>query len=309
MAKETAIRSRFFPLMQEYFEAQGERPPLEECLHKVDQCDVLIVIVAHRYGWIPEDQSGSEKKSITWLETERALANNKKILAFLVDPKADWPDHLKEKARILHAYDNNLLTPELTADVKLAEEKLQEFKNWLNKKKVRNDFTTPQDLQTKIIHALYEWRERHREEFPADQTTADPQLYLQWLHDENAYIDIRGLQVGTGKAHKFGIEEIYIPLTTSADIHEKRKQKSAHDFAEQPRRIQLHEVLTSRQLAIIGDPGAGKTTFLRRIVFALSQALLHIVPDAAETRLGLTEKPLPVFIKLTELVPVYSTLL
>ena len=83
-AKEVAIRARFLPEMQEYFASGGKHSPLEECLKKVDSCDVLIVIVAHRYGWIPEDQPTEESKSITRLECERAKSNGKEILAFIV---------------------------------------------------------------------------------------------------------------------------------------------------------------------------------------------------------------------------------
>src|SRR3989442_9899017 len=36
------------------------------------------------------------------------------------------------------------------------------------------------------------------------------------LREETASIDIRGLQVGTGKANRFPIDDLYIPLTTSS---------------------------------------------------------------------------------------------
>ncbi len=101
------------------------------------------------------------------------------------------------------------------------------------------------------------------------------------------------MQVGTGKAHKFGIEELYIPLTTTgreiltkvedpkARIQRLRKGEGREDF-EHTRRIELHQALKQQHVTIIGDPGAGKTTFIRRIAFALCQSLLNIEPDAAE---------------------------
>ena len=316
-AKEVAIRARFLPEMMDYFAAEGKNPPLDECLKKVDDCDVLVVIVAYRYGWIPPDQPGREKKSITWLECERAKLKKREVLAFLVDPHTDkpgfsekpglfeWPENLKEEYHISQALKEGKATPELLMDVQGAIQKLKEFKSWLNQKYVRSEFTTPQNLATKVLQSLYEWRERHADQFPAVTIEADPQLFLQSLHDECAYIDIRGLQVGTGKAYKFGIEELYIPLTTTgsetlAKARSLRKGDGREDF-EHTRRIELHQALKQKHVAIIGDPGAGKTTFIRRIAFALCQSLLKIEPDAAQQRLGLKGDPLPIFIRLGEL--------
>ncbi|MDZ7261212.1 MAG: DUF4062 domain-containing protein, partial [candidate division KSB1 bacterium] len=325
--RDAALRAKFFPEMQEYFAAEGLRPPLAECLKKVDECDLLVVIVAYRYGWIPEDQplgdsvkEGKEqrrkpagaRKSITWLECERAQVRGKEVLAFMVDPQYDWPETLKEQYRLTRAVDEGKATPELLTDVQETVKSLQTFKNWLSSLGIRGVFTTPQDLETKVLHSLLEWRERHASEFPTVTVAADPQLYLQWLHDECAYIDIRGLQVGTGKAHKFGIEKLYIPLTTSGDFLKLRRsgrrksdtrrgEETREMMEQQGRRIELHQALQQKYVTIIGDPGTGKTTFLRRIAFALCQTLLNLKPDAAKERLGLKQTPFPIFIRLGEL--------
>jgi hypothetical protein len=83
--------------MMEYFVASGQHPPLNECLARVSDCDVLICIVAHRYGWIPEDQQGDRKdRSIVWLECEQAVREGKEILVFVADERADWPANLRE---------------------------------------------------------------------------------------------------------------------------------------------------------------------------------------------------------------------
>ena len=44
---------------------------------------------------------------------------------------------------------------------------------------------------------------------------ADTVKYLQDLRDKTEYIDIRGLHVGKGQAHRLAIEELYISLTTT----------------------------------------------------------------------------------------------
>lgn len=298
-AKEAAIRAKFYPEMQEYSPAAGKYPPLPACLEKVDACDVLVVIVAYRYGWIPDDQAPGERKSITWLECERARANGKEVLAFLVDPK---PETLTEEYRIMQAFkEKKRVTDQLQAEVDEAVEKLKEFKAWLDRLGIRAEFTTPDDLKAKIVQSLFEWREKHAAQFPMETADADPRLYLEWLLKESASIDIRGLQVGTGKAHKFGIEELYIPLTTSSEPAQRKPSKDDRERLKVNRRIKLDQALQQKYVTIIGDPGSGKTTFLRRIAFVICRSLLHIEPDAAPKRLGLRANLLPVFIRLGDL--------
>ena len=70
LAKDAALHAGFAPVMQEYFPSEGRRS-LAGCLEKVAAADVLLVIVAHRYGWVPAVQGGGLDKSITWLECER----------------------------------------------------------------------------------------------------------------------------------------------------------------------------------------------------------------------------------------------
>ena len=67
------------------------RPPIEVCREKVLASDVVVVMVAHRYGWVPsEEQGGDGRKSITWYEVEIALAERIPVLAYLVDEKYPW---------------------------------------------------------------------------------------------------------------------------------------------------------------------------------------------------------------------------
>src|SRR5262249_41173627 len=85
-AFKAARQAGFEPVMMEDFEAQTLRPPYPACMEKVAGCDVLAVIVAHRYGWVPADQPGNQTKSITWLECDQAIAQSKEVLAFVVNP-------------------------------------------------------------------------------------------------------------------------------------------------------------------------------------------------------------------------------
>jgi hypothetical protein len=65
-ARDAAIIAGFQPVMLEYFSAQSESLPYKACMKKVADCDVVIAIVAHRYGWVPPDQPGAPRALRGW---------------------------------------------------------------------------------------------------------------------------------------------------------------------------------------------------------------------------------------------------
>ena len=87
-ARDAAVAAGFSLKRMEDFVATGG-PSLPECLRLVSEADVVVVIVAHRYGWVPPDQAAGDCKSITWLECEQAERKGKRVLGFLVDSDVD----------------------------------------------------------------------------------------------------------------------------------------------------------------------------------------------------------------------------
>ena len=65
-AREAVLAVGLRPEMMEYFAATGG-PSLADCLDAVSLCDLVVVIAAERYGWVPLDQPTDEAKSITFV--------------------------------------------------------------------------------------------------------------------------------------------------------------------------------------------------------------------------------------------------
>jgi formylglycine-generating enzyme required for sulfatase activity len=308
-ARDAAIAAGFHPSMQEYWAAK-DNPPLNECMARVANGDVLVVIAAHRLGWVPRDQPGRNRKkhkSITWLECEKAEKEGKDVLAFLVDKDHEWPPDLREEHELGLAARENRLTAKLAEDIQWRLNRLKEFKDSLGKDRVRATFTTPEDLRSKIERALQDWRRDHHVADGPRRRISDPDRYLRALRDETSHIDIRGLEVESGRAQRFPIDELYIPLKTIlADESQKSRRgrkddKEVQAPIEEHKPIELHSALKHRRLVILGDPGAGKTTFLRRIAYGLCNSRLGLDGKTTAATLGLEEQAFPILIRISEL--------
>ncbi|MFZ4703725.1 MAG: DUF4062 domain-containing protein, partial [Candidatus Methylumidiphilus sp.] len=285
-AKAAAIRAGFLPIMNEDWSAK-DAPPFTECMARVDGTHLTVALVAYRYGWVPEGQAGD--KSITRLECERTVEGPtpKQLLVFLADEAASWPDEKKEAYRLTEAalqgkFD---LIPDLAKEVQRNTAALQDFKTWLTPNRIRNTFQTPEELERKVESALKDWLTDHPnfagEAQALAKAQANPERYLGYWYEFCAYIDIRGLHVGSGRAHRFPIEDLYIELDTAGGG--KLKNTLAH-----PRRV------------VVGDPGSGKTTFLRWIVHLLAGDRLGVSDHAAKDLLGLSRPLIPVFVSIAE---------
>jgi len=85
-------------------------------------------------------------------------------------------------------------------------------------------------------------------------TAPDTSPYLSLLNNDCAFIDVRGLVVGSGKAPRLPIDKVYIPL---------RAAGGGQALLEKT--LEAH-----RKLVIKGDPGGGKTTFLKLLAYRQS---------------------------------------
>ncbi len=105
--------------------------PVKFCPEKVEDCDALVLIVAYRYGNIPDGQT----ISITQLEYEHALRNKIPVRIYLTDPEHPWPPKLIDENR----------------------ETIDRFRNLLSKKHTRSYFTTAESLYEKLENDIKEF--------------------------------------------------------------------------------------------------------------------------------------------------------
>ena len=290
-AAKAALASGFATRMMEYFPASGAKPSLPACRDMVAEAEVVVVIVAHRYGWVPDDPSNADAKSITWLECEHAWnVTKKEVLAFVVDPDFDWPATLREDYRLVKERDQ----PNIQEEVTRNEENIEKFKRLLGQS-FRGKFTDATSLRALVSEALADWRRRH----PTIATDApgDPDIYLKYLEDDTRQIRITGLTSRRAEPYFFGIDEIYIPLNTLARRDPTRDK--AAGLAEQRREVLEHTL--SRRCVVSGEPGSGKSTFLRRVAFELCRNLRETRPAEAPPFLAADDKRFPILIRTADL--------
>lgn len=108
-----------------------ESPPLEASIRRVKSCNLLILLIAHRYG---EPPAGHDV-SITELELNEAVALGLPILAFVVDPTYPWPPNQIEKDPAKRV-------------------RLEAFIQEVSKRVTCKRFTSPESLEVAIMQAL-----------------------------------------------------------------------------------------------------------------------------------------------------------
>jgi hypothetical protein len=94
-ARDVILSLGWQPIMMEYI---GPQPVLTvaACRTAVSRCDLFVLLIAFRRGWVPTaKQGGDGLSSITALELEQAELTHKPVLVFLADEKS-WPIHLLE---------------------------------------------------------------------------------------------------------------------------------------------------------------------------------------------------------------------
>ena len=297
------------PRRMETFVAEPEAP-VAVCRKKAAAADALIVCVAHCYGYVPGvEEGGDGKKSVTWHEVEAAQEADRPVFAFVVDPEYAWAGS-KEQDRLLQAR-----TQKEMVRIGSAVHQLKAFKEFLGREVVHTSFTTSEDLAAKVTASLSSWlleAMSHSSTSPLRRSEAaspiDLTSYLEALVDRTEHINVSGIttQHARGALH-YRIEQLYTTLSGrgvwTGEGEAEPKQEMCH------KRVNLAVLLSCfKRLLIEGQPGAGKTTFLRFAACMLARDVLGVrCPGGGSWRgryLGIEDdKPkTPIFLRVADLV-------
>jgi tetratricopeptide (TPR) repeat protein len=169
VADDTILRMSQEAVAMERFGAlPGE--PVAECERKASECDVVVCIVAHRYGFVPDKGRGS----ITRREVEAAKAAGRDVLVWIVADDYPWTE---KKEQDLLTDPTVLADPARVAEVAAGVQALLDFKTWLRSSFTFETFTTPDDLGRKIAVAL-----SARGKAPAAATRAQTRAEIRIVH-------------------------------------------------------------------------------------------------------------------------------
>jgi hypothetical protein len=146
VADDTILRLSQQPVgMERFGPLPGE--PVEECERKARESNLVVCIVAHRYGFVPETGKGS----ITRREVEAAKRAGKDVLVWIVADDHPWTE---KKEQDLITDPTVLADPARVAEVAAGVQALLDFKAWLRATFVCDTFTTPDELGRKIAVTL-----------------------------------------------------------------------------------------------------------------------------------------------------------
>jgi hypothetical protein len=128
-ARDACLAAGTFPVMMEHLPA-SDADAVQASLRMVDETDIYVGILAHRYGYVPE---GSDR-SITQMEYERAVERGIPRLMFLIHKD----------------------TPVLVDDIETgrAAKRLKAFKDRVSRDRVAHFFRSEDDLRAGLIQAL-----------------------------------------------------------------------------------------------------------------------------------------------------------
>lgn len=237
-------------------------------VQELTDCHILLAVIGPDWLTARDPDSGQRRIDIDddWVrrEIETALARNIPVIPVLVGGAA----RLTEKHRLPKSLQPLIATEPREISTRDAADDTRRLAEQL-RQRIGPPFNPPAPFTATT----------------AEASAVDPLPYLRWLQAKTARIDIRGLATGNNKANTFPIDELYTPLTTLLAPPDPSASRGAANY--RPRPVSLEQALREQpRLVLVGDPGAGKSTFLRRIAYALCQDLTADRPSAAAEFLG-----------------------
>jgi serine/threonine protein kinase len=248
------------------FWSADERDALTVSLDRVRQCDLVILLIAHRYGYVPAGQ----KYSITELEYRTAKQANIPVLAFFVDEKLPWPK----------------------SDIEIdKQEDLAKFKTLVEADVVRKIFSSTHELHALVTEALHHFIERHRKSLEGRQFR---RTHLVKAHTELATIPDIAVQIGESedelplllnikRSKDLGIHIDRLAEMIESDIYDDSIDDMLDGFRDQLERRAARNWASNRIFSVRLQNGAFEELYVtRKNLSELTTSLLFNILESSK---------------------------
>jgi formylglycine-generating enzyme required for sulfatase activity len=232
------------------------------CRARVAECDVFVGLIGHLYGSSPTGL----KISYTESEYEAAVEKGLPRLLYFAADDLPMAPNLRER------------------DVLWKRQ--QRFRKQVLSERVGAFFKDPDALATHVVTGL---RNDEREKAQnAEISTADltkaTGVYLNYLVERYRYLDFKGFGVSDRVPLKLPLLEMYVPLKARVETPEGETWDRLRLAGRQPTKEETEAlgvriskpqpILDLMQkhngLIVLGDPGSGKSTFLKFLALSLA---------------------------------------
>ncbi|MEV4131581.1 NACHT domain-containing protein [Dactylosporangium sp. NPDC049742] len=250
---------------------------------------LVVVIMAQRFGSPSGAAKSGTEEEIRWALAANSPSGFPEVKFFFRDiSQLVFPPDLDEAAAALEQWKLVLA---------FREEVETGHKIWRKRYPDAASFgeVFRQDLDLWLHDEGRPWARHDAVRVVKDEPDRPPVEYLRSLVRDNQWLDIAGID--SDRAFKLPLEEIYVRLRViSAGPDGTGDNEDAAPFDIQT------ALERYRRLVVVGDPGSGKSTFLRFIALVLAGCLINGDPAQAHERLSLPAPiPVPIFVSCWDL--------